>query len=192
MKKALVVFHSVCSSVYLMAKEYEKALQSCGIETDLFRVAGTEDESTAASYSISEECKAKIAAVPAIDSVDKLPEYDYVFIGTPVYLGNVSNAVKSFVEKFTKFWANSDLYGKPFGSFASCSGWQGGGDICLQALNVSMMHMGLIPIPVAVVNKGATQPAYGILHNAGEDNTPPSEDTLLAIRDYVERMVKLF
>ena len=33
MKKALVVFHSVCSSVYLMAKEYEKALKSCGIET---------------------------------------------------------------------------------------------------------------------------------------------------------------
>lgn len=184
-RKAAVIFHSACGNTMLMAKEYVKALESEGIEADLFRVEDALLPKSAELFPLVKELLGEIEAIPVVD-VKKMPEYDMMFWGAPTYYGNVSAQMKAFFDSLCEFWLEAKLAGIFLGVFAAASGPAGGGDLAMIAMHMSAMHMGMISVPVPATVARASMPAYGILHFAGEKaDVRPGEDVKQAIREYV-------
>lgn len=191
MKRAAIVFHSVCGNTYLLAREYERVLLGLGVDTALYRVHDPNFEQFAPLFEASREHADALRAVPVLSDPSALLSFDALFFGSPTYFGNVSAAMKAFMDQCSVFWAKAALEGKQFGAFASASTPQGGGDVCLLALNIFAQHMGMCPLPVPANIAGSAQPAYGILHCAGELSLDrPDSGTYAAIRDYLTRAVK--
>lgn len=191
MKRAAIVFHSVCGNTYLLACEYQRTLRDLGIDASLYRVHDPNFEQFAPLFESSREYAGALRAVPVLSDPSMLLPFDALFFGSPTYFGNVSSAMKACMDGCSVFWTDAALEGKLFGAFASASTPQGAGDVCLLALNIFAQHMGMYPLPVPANIAGCAQPAYGILHYSGETAlNRPDAKTYAAIRDYLTRVVK--
>ena len=192
MKRAAIVFHSVCGNTWLLAREYQRALEQLGVSCAMFRVPDPNFERLVPQFQAARECAEGIRAVPVIEDPAQLLAYDALFFGSPTYFGNVSAAMKAFMDACGVFWTEAALACKRFGAFSSAGTPQGAGDVCLLALNVFAQHMGMLPLPVPANIAGRAQPAYGVLHFAGELALErPDEETRAAIFDYLSRAVAL-
>lgn len=192
MKKAAVLFHSVCGNTYLLAKRYAEALEHCGVEVALYRAADPSFEQYVEQFPVARQHAGEIRAVPALEDIRALLDCDAIFLGSPTYFGNVSAAVKSLMDSLCDFWAEAQLGGKWFGAFASMGSEHGGGESCLRAMDVFAMHMGMNVLPVTANNGGAIQPAYGVLHYCGDGgDLRPDSGTFTAIDNYIKRVSAL-
>lgn len=190
MKRAAIVFHSVCGNTYLLAREYEHILRDLNVDTALYRVRDPNFEQFAPLFTASQEYAEALRAVPVLPSPAALLPFDALFFGSPTYFGNVSAAIKTCMDEFCAFWADASFEGKAFGAFACASTPQGGGDVCLLALNIFAQHMGMLPLSVPANIAGCAQPAYGILHCSGETAlSRPDTKIKAAICDYLTRAV---
>lgn len=165
-----VVFHSVCANTYLLAKEYQRALEREGARVSLWRLFDPNYAVTADAFPSSREYKEEILAVPLLESPAQVLECDALFLGSPTYFGNVSAPVKTFMDSFVDYWVEARLAGKWFGSFATAGTPYGGADFCLLALNTFAQHMGMVTISVPSIVTGSVQPAYGIAHYSGDNS----------------------
>lgn len=189
--KALVLFHSVCGNTYLLARQYADTLSALGVDTALYRLPDPQYDHLAPLFEASRTYQDALRHVPVLEQPAPLLAADLIFLGSPTYFGNVSAAVKTFMDSCCAFWPDARLAGKRFGCFASASTYQGGGDLCLQAMNTFAQHMGMTLLSVPANIKGGPQPAYGILHAAGGQSLHrPEQTTLTAITDYLERLLR--
>lgn len=191
MKKAIIVFHSVCGNTFLMAQEYQKAFQNCGVDADLFRVEDQNFATIADMFPASRETKAAIEAIPVLTDGAAVLPYDYIVLGSPTYFGNVSGPMKLFMDSFCPLFVESKLFGKDFTAFTASSTTSGGPDMCLLAMNNFALHLGMTVHAVPANLQGAVQPAYGIAHASGGDSTiRPDAATKEAIHNYIKLLVK--
>lgn len=191
-RKVSIVFHSVCGNNFLMAKEFYNEFSRCGAEVQILRVKDPNYTELASQFAVAGQYKNEILNIQEA-TVDKLLESDIIIMGSPTYFGNVSGAMKSFMDTFAPYWTEAAFWGKRLFSFTSCGNSEGGGDMCLNAINIFGQHMGMTNVPVPA-NLLSTQsfPAYGLIHYAGDyANMRPSRDVLLAIREMTERLMSL-
>lgn len=163
-----VVFHSVCSNTYLMARRFVQRLEALGADVRLFRLADANYEEVSTLFPSSREYRDEILSLPEISEPTAIMDCRALFLGSPTYFGGVSAPVKAFMDSFLHYWVEGKMSGKYFGCFASASTPQGGADMCLQSMNVFAQHMGMVLLPVPSTVGGAPQPAYGIAHASGE------------------------
>ena len=98
MAKALVCYYSKSGNTEKMAEKIAEELQHQGIDTDLSRVEET--------------------------SVDVLPEYDAIVLGSPVYYGSMAWPMKKFLDESVIF--HRKLQGKVGAAFTHPCVWAAG------------------------------------------------------------------
>ncbi|QSX05582.1 flavodoxin family protein [Sedimentibacter sp. zth1] len=185
MKKVSVVFHSVCGNNYLMAKNFYDSFVSKGAEVNLFRVKDDDYEKLSEMFETAKEFTKEISNVPIYD-FNKLLESDIIIIGSPTYFGNVSAEIKVFMDEFAPYWVDASFYGKKLFAYTTAGTVEGGGDMCLRAINTFGQHLGMISIPVPCnLVKNESYTAYGFIHCVGDlaDNRPG-----LKIKNAIDKM----
>ncbi len=187
MKKAVIVFHSVCANTYLMAKTFETALQNHDISVSLYRV---EDKNWKPQPDTPERTLTHFKAMTALPLA--LPEVlltaDIIIMGAPTYFGNVSAQMKAFQDATSSFWFEAKLAGKIFTAFTSAGSPENGAGLCLQTMHFYAHHMGMITLSVPNnLWPTAGLCPYGIVHHSkaryGEEL---DERTLVSIDRFVE------
>jgi NAD(P)H dehydrogenase (quinone) len=185
--KAVIVFHSMTGNTYIVAKAFEAALLSRGIETSLYRV---EDQRWKPQTDVTEKAKQNLRAMMSLPvaTPDVLLKSDIVIMGSPTYFGNVSAQMKAFQDATSAYWFESKLAGKRFAAFTSVGSPENGGSLCLQTMHFYAQHMGMIIVPVPnSIWPTAGLSAYGIVQNSqaryGEEL---DQKTVTAIERYVE------
>jgi len=191
-KKVSIVFHSVCGNNFLMAKEFCNEFNKYDAEVQLLRVKDPNYAEFAKQFTVGGQYKNDMLSIDEA-SVDLLLESDIIIMGSPTYFGNVSGAMKSFMDTFSPYWTEATFWGKKLFAFTSCGNGEGGGDMCLNAINIFGQHMGMTPVPVpANLLSSYSFPAYGLIHYSGDyANMRPSRDVVLAIKEMTERLMSL-
>ncbi len=162
--KAAIVFHSVCGNGYLIAREFAGRLQDGGVQAALYRVA---DPAWVEKPDLSPAARENLRAMRAVAQAtpQDLAAADLIIMGSPTYFGNVSAAMKAFMDATGGLWIKGALAGKKFAAFTSSGHAEGGGDLCLQALHTYAKYMGMLcaPFPLAVL-PGEDASVLGIIH----------------------------
>lgn len=191
-KKVSIVFHSVCGNNYLIAKEFYKEFSKYNAEIKILKVEDPNFDSLASQFPIAGQYKDEIMQLDSANA-EKLLDSDIIIIGSPTYFGNVSGAMKAFMDSFSPYWPDAKFWGKKLFAYSTCANGEGGGDMCLNAINIFGLHMGMIPIPIpANLLPSQSYPAYGLLHYVGDySNLRPSGFTITAIKEMTERLLKI-
>lgn len=191
-KKVSIIFHSVCGNNFLMAKEFFKEFSKYSVEVQILRVKDPNYNELARQFTVAGQYKSEIMNIEEA-TVEKLLESDIIIMGSPTYFGNVSGAMKVFMDSFSPYWTEATFWGKRLFAFTSCGNGEGGGDMCLNAINIFAQHMGMIPVPVpANLLSTCSFPAYGLIHYSGDyANMRPSKDVTMAIQEMTERLLQL-
>ena len=143
--KAIVIFHSVCGNTYLMAKAYYQALKKANVDVILRRVEQKEIGNLAQIFPNIDAYKDDILGIKK-GTIEDLLNSEYIFMGCPTYFGNVSAEMKQYMDQTADYWIDANLAGKKLSAFTTASNNEGGGHMCLQAINTYGQHMGMINI----------------------------------------------
>lgn len=187
MKNVAVIFHSLNGNTMSMAKYYEEAFLGEGYAVGLFKVKDPTYETEFPKYYRAKKAEEQMRAIPVLEDVELLSEYDAVAMGCPVYYGNVSGQMKMFMDSFYPL-NEKEIYlsGKYFLSFVSCENFAGDGVSAIKALNDFAMHQGMIV--VSVPPKTQYMPPYGCIHYSGPGAaSPPDYSIFTGIRRHVNR-----
>lgn len=191
-KKVSIVFHSVCGNTYLMAKEFYDEFKNCNADVQLLRINDPNYDELAKQFAVAGQYKNEIIKVDEA-VVDKLLDSDIILLGSPTYFGNVSGAMKAFMDSFAPHWTNAAFWGKKLFSFTTCGTTEGGAEMCLNAINIFGQHMGMttVPVPSNLISN-QNYPAYGLTHYVGDySNIRPSREVILAIKEMTDRLLSL-
>ena len=80
---------------------------------------------------------------PYVSSVD-LAECSGVVMGSPTRFGNMSSALKFFIDSTGADWMKGSLIGKPAGVFTSTSSLHGGSETTLLTMAIPLLHHGML------------------------------------------------
>lgn len=137
--------------------------------------------------------KARLRTVPAVSTVceaveDSIPKDGAVYcteddlchcaglaLGSPTRFGNMSAAMKYFLDGTTNLWLSGSLINKPAGVFTSTSTMHGGQESTLLSMMLPLIHQGMIIVGIpysesalSTTHSGGTP--YGPSHVAGTQN----------------------
>lgn len=187
-----IVFHSVCGNNYLIAKEFYKEFKNIGVDVQLLRVKDPNYEELADQFPIAGQYKKDILNIEEA-KVEKLFDSDLIIFGSPTYYGNVSGAMKSFMDSFSPHWPAGRFWGKKMFSYTTCANGEGGGDLCLNTMSIFGQHMGMITVPVpGNLLPGESLPAYGLVHYVGDySNLRPTGKVIAAIKEMTTRLMNI-
>ncbi|MCK5341989.1 MAG: NAD(P)H-dependent oxidoreductase [Candidatus Heimdallarchaeota archaeon] len=188
--KISIIFHSVCANNYLIAKAFYEYLKTKGQNVSLYRVADSdwikqENTPPAAKENLKDMINLSVA------TPEVMLESDLIIMGAPTYFGNVSAEMKAYMDSAAKYWVKAELAGKRLVAFTSAGNSQGGGDLCLQAIQTFGMYMGMlcVPVPTTLISNENIHP-FGIIHYSyskyGEEL---DSKTQIAIKNLSEQLI---
>lgn len=191
-KKVSIIFHSVCGNNYIIANEFYKEFKNHNADTSIFRVEDLNFESLAEQFEVAGQYKDEIMNID-IAKVEEVLDSDIIILGSPTYYGNVSGAMKAFMDSFSPCWPDAKLWGKKLFAFSTCANSKGGGDMCLNAINIFAQHMGMLVVPVpSNLIQGQSNTAYGLLHYVGDmSNNRPDEKIISSIKAMTEKLMMM-
>lgn len=114
--KAVVLYYTRTGVTEKMARTIASTLQEEGIPVDLYNVEHF--------------------------SLDALPSYDLIVIGSPTYYGTMASEVKKFLDESVRF--HGDLEGKVGGAFASSANPAGGNETTVLSILEALLIHGMI------------------------------------------------
>ena len=102
-------------------------------------------------------------------------------LGSPTRFGNMSAAMKHFIDSTSALWLPGKLSGKPAAVFTSTSSMHGGQETTLVSMMLPLLHHGMVicGIPYAEPELMRTRSGgtpYGASHVAGSDSARPLDD----------------
>ena len=171
--KILIVYHSRLGSVEKMARLIARGVESV------------------------DNCEAILRCVPEVSSepstidipdsgdpyveIEELKSCDGLIIGSPTRFGNMSAALKHFLDQTSSLWMSGALINKPAGVFTSSSSMHGGQESTLLSMLNPLIHQGMvicgIPYSESALSKTTTGGTpYGASHVAGSNNNNPISD----------------
>ena len=114
--KVLIVFDSGTGNTEKMAHAVEEGVRKAGVDSVLKHV----DEA----------------------SVDEVPQYQGLILGSPVYYGLPSGKIKKFIDESVKYHGKLD--GMVGGAFASAGGTHTGAETTIIAMNEMLLVHGMV------------------------------------------------
>jgi len=174
MTNILIVYQSKLGSVEKMARLIARGVESIdGCDAIIRTVA---DVSTAPS-----ELESQNDSGDPVVELDELTTCDGLILGSPTRFGNMSSAMKYFLDNTTSLWMSGALIGKPAGVFTSSSSMHGGQESTLLSMMLPLIHHGMLisglPYSEPALSKTITGGTpYGASHVAGSNNTNPISD----------------
>jgi NAD(P)H dehydrogenase (quinone) len=112
----LIVYDSRTGNTEKMAQIVAEGVEEAGLEAEVRRVTDA--------------------------SVDMIPNYDGLILGTPAYYGLPTGKIKEFIDESVKYHGRLD--GKVGGAFASSGGPHSGGESTLLAIIESLLIHGMV------------------------------------------------
>jgi len=167
----LVLYYSRNGATAEMARQVARGVEEAGLEARLRTVPD-----------VSADHEATAAAVPdsgaPYATLDDLQGCSGLALGSPTRFGNMSAAMKYFIDSTSGLWMKAALAGKPAGVFTSTSSMHGGQETTLLSMMLPLMHHGMLitGLPytepdLAKTREGGTP--YGPSHVAGLDSKLP-------------------
>ena len=187
----LIVYHSRLGSVKKMARLIARGVESVPNSNALLRQVPEVTDVYSMGSSPSKHDGDALVELADLDNCDAL------IIGSPTRFGNMSAALKYFLDGSSAQWMSGALAGKPAAAFTSSSSMHGGQESTLLSMMVPLLHQGMIicGLPytepsLAKTTTGGTP--YGASHVAGPSNTNPiSEDEKKLCLALGKRVAKL-
>jgi NAD(P)H dehydrogenase (quinone) len=184
MTKVLVLYYSSYGHIETMAQAVAEGAREGGAEVDIRRVPELVPAEVAAKSHFKTEQAAPLA------SIDELPNYDAIVIGTPTRFGNMAAQMKNFLDQTGALWFQGKLIGKVGSVFTSTATQHGGQESTLLSTHTVLLHHGMVVVGLPYSFKGQMAldqvtggSPYGATTIAGGDGSrQPSENELAGAR----------
>ena len=138
MSKVLVLYYSSYGHIETMAQAVAEGARSTGATVDIKRVPETVPPDIAKAAHFKLDQSAPVA------TIDDLPNYDAIIVGTPTRFGRLPSQMASFFDQAGGLWARGALNGKVGGVFTSTATQHGGQELTLFSAITNLMHFGMI------------------------------------------------
>lgn len=171
----LILFDSKHGSTAELANLINRGVESVtGMQTRLRTVTPVSTVTEAQQDNIPEQG-------PLYATLDDLKQCAGLIIGSPSYFGNMSAALKYFIDSSTPVWLSGDLINKPAAVFTSSSTYHGGQESVLLSMMQPLLHHGMllvgIPYSQTALNTTTTGGTpYGASHITGINHDLPFSD----------------
>lgn len=181
MSKILVLYYSSYGHIETMAHAVaEGARQAPGAEVVVKRVPELVPEA------VAKAAHYKVDQAAPVATVDELPDYDAIIIGTPTRYGRMASQMANFLDQTGGLWFQDKLVGKVGSVFTSTASQHGGQETTITSTIVNLMHFGMIIVglpytekrlsDITTVNGGTPYGASTIAN--GDGSRLPSEAEL--------------
>lgn len=151
--KILVVFYSMYSHIYHMAKAVaEGAKQVDGAEVLIRKVAETLPEEILKSSGALEAQKS-FSDIPVV-TLEDLESADAIIFGTPTRFGNMAGQMRQFLDSTGGLWMKGALVGKVGGVFTSTATQHGGQESTILSFHTTLLHQGMIIVGLPYAFQG--------------------------------------
>jgi NAD(P)H dehydrogenase (quinone) len=142
--------------------------------------------------SVSAVCEASESDIPDsgppyVENKD-LEQCAGLALGSPTRFGNMSSAMKYFLDNTTQQWLSGSLVGKPACVFTSTGSLHGGQESTLLSMMIPLMHHGMVILGLPyshpeLMNTQTGGTPYGVTHFAKADGSAPisADERKLAI-----------
>lgn len=171
MSEILVVYYSRTGATAALAREVARGVD--GVEGAAARLRTVP--------AVSAETEASAPGVPGegppYATTADLVECDGLVLGSPTRFGNMSAAMKYFLDGTSAQWLAGKLIGKPAGLFTSTGSLHGGQEATLLTMAVPLLHHGMLIVGIPYSEAALTETTsggtpYGASHVAGPDANP--------------------
>jgi len=140
--KVAIVIYSMYGHIAKMAEAVKAGIESAGGKATIYQVSET----------LSAEVLTKLHASAKpnypIMTADKMPEFDAFLFGIPTRYGNQPAQWRAFWDTTGGLWASGKLHGKYASTFVSTAGPGGGQEITPLSLMSTLVHHGIIHVPL--------------------------------------------
>jgi NAD(P)H dehydrogenase (quinone) len=138
MNEILVLYYSRFGATEALAREVCRGVDSVkGTAARLRCVPPVSSVAEASEDPIPE------SGPPYVSSAD-LVECTGMVMGSPTRFGNMSSALKYFIDSTGGDWMKGSLIGKPAGVFTSTSSLHGGSETTLLTMAIPLLHHGMV------------------------------------------------
>ncbi|HEY9580338.1 MAG TPA: NAD(P)H:quinone oxidoreductase [Rhizorhapis sp.] len=137
MAKVLVLYYSAYGHIETMAKAMAEGAREAGATVDIRRVPETVPQEVAQKAHFKLDQEAPIA------TVEELPNYDAIIVGTGTRYGRISSQMASFLDQTGGLWARGALNGKVGAAFSSSATQHGGQETTLFSIITNLLHFGM-------------------------------------------------
>ena len=140
MTKVLVLYYSSWGHIEQMAYAAAEGARETGAEVVVKRVPELVPTEVAQAAHYKTDQKAPIA------TVEELPEYDAIIIGTPTRYGTMTAQMKNFLDQTGGLWAQGKLIGKVGSVFTSAATQHGGQEATILTTLPVLLHHGMVVV----------------------------------------------
>ena len=151
MAKVLVLYYSSYGHIETMAGAVAEGARSAGAEVHVKRVP----ELMAREAAVAAHFKVDQAAPLA--TVEELPDYDAIIIGTPTRFGNMCAQMRNFLDQTGPLWATGGLVGKVGSVFTSTASQHGGQETTITSFHTTLLHHGMVIVGVPYIEQRLTE-----------------------------------
>jgi NAD(P)H dehydrogenase (quinone) len=140
MAKILVLYYSTYGHVEQMAHAVAEGARGAGATVEVKRVPETAPDEVAKAAHFKLDQPAPVA------TVDELPDYDAIIIGTPTRYGRIPSQMAAFLDQTGGLWARGALHGKVGAAFTSTATQHGGQETTLFSVITNLLHFGMVVV----------------------------------------------
>ncbi len=173
MSDVLVLYFSRYGATESLAREVCHGVDSVrGMSSRLRTVPAVTPNTEATESSVPE-------SGPPYVTHNDLAECTGIVMGSPTRFGNMSSALKYFIDTTGADWMKGSLSGKPAGVFTSTSSLHGGSETTLLTMAIPLLHHGMIYVGIPYSEEAlSTTTTGGSLYGATHVTWSRDPDTL--------------
>jgi NAD(P)H dehydrogenase (quinone) len=140
MAKVLVLYYSTYGHIEQMANAVAEGARAAGATVEVKRVPETAPEEVAKAAHFKLDQPAPIA------TVNELPDYDAIIIGSPTRYGRMPSQMAAFLDQTGGLWVRGALHGKVGAAFSSTATQHGGQETTLFSIITNLLHLGVVVV----------------------------------------------
>ena len=138
MPKVLVLYYSSYGHVEAMAEAVAEGARSAGAEVAIRRVPELVPEE------VARNAHYKLDQAAPVATVDELPGYDAIIVGTGTRYGRMTSQMANFWDQTGGLWAAQALANKVGAAFGSTATQHGGQETTLFSIITNLLHHGML------------------------------------------------
>ncbi|MBA1147511.1 NAD(P)H:quinone oxidoreductase [Ectothiorhodospiraceae bacterium WFHF3C12] len=143
MTRVLILYYSMYGHIETLAEAMAEGVTEVeGVEVAIKRVPELMPEE------VARRAGAKLDQSAPIATIDELPDYDAIILGSPTRFGNMAAQLRNFLDQTGGLWAGGKLIGKVGSAFTSTASQHGGQETTLQSMQTTLMHHGMVIVGV--------------------------------------------
>ena len=148
MAKVLVLYYSSYGHIETMASAIAEGARSAGADVSVKRVPEL------VPREVAEQSHFKLDQAAPVATVDELPSYDAIIVGTPTRFGNMTAQMKNFLDQTGALWAGGKLVGKVGSVFTSTATQHGGQESTILSTHTVLLHHGMVVVGLPYTFQG--------------------------------------